>query len=279
MTRTKVWNFKNPEGWDKFCQVTKSSDELKKPCKKDEHVEISYQNWKKKFNSILHACFEKKRTVPNRRPYNAEIRSLLKERKVVKRKLQASKNSYLYRRMIAKMHKLDRKIEHKIADFNSLIIGQKVDKNGTIEKQNFWKLKRALAPKNNEIVLSLRSSDGNDMSDPININSEYRKEFQYRLRKRDIKHELKSYENFQNSICQLRLSVSQNNISPDFTLSELKFVVKQFKNGKCMDPIRHVKEIFKYSEDSFLISLLCMINKIKSSRILPLEWSNIWKTH
>ena len=101
----------------------------------------------KKFNSILHGCFKKKRIVSNRRPYNAEILSLLKERKVVKRKLQASKNSYLYRRMIAKMHKLDRKIEHKIADFNSLIITQKVDKNGTIDKQNFWKSKRALAPK------------------------------------------------------------------------------------------------------------------------------------
>ena len=276
LTRTKVWNFKNPEGWDKFCQMTKSSDEFKKPFDMDEHVEISYQNWKKKLNSILHACFKKKRIVPNRRPYNAEIRSLLKERKVVKRKLQASKNSYLYRCMIAKMHKLDRKIEHKIADFNSFIIRQKVDKNGTIDKQNFWKLKRALAPKCNETVHSLRSSDGNDISDPINIKSEYRKEFQYRLRKRNIKHELKSYENFQNSICQLRLSASQKNISPDFTLSELKFAVKQFKNGKCMDPIGHIREIFKYSGDGFLISLLCIINKIKGSRILPLEWSKVW---
>ena len=89
--------------------MTKSSDEFKKLCDKDENVEISYQNWKKKFNSILHACFKKKRIVPKRRPYNAEIRSLPKERKVAKRKLQASKNSYLKRRMIAKMHKLDRK--------------------------------------------------------------------------------------------------------------------------------------------------------------------------
>ena len=57
--------------------------------------------------------------------------------------------------MIAKMHKLDKKIEHKIADFNGFIIRQKIDKNGTIDKQNFWKLKRALAPKSNEIVHSL----------------------------------------------------------------------------------------------------------------------------
>ena len=71
-----MWNFKSPEGWDKFCKMMKSSDEFKKPCDKDE---ISYQNWKKNFNSILHARFKKKRIVPNRRPYNNEIRSLLKE--------------------------------------------------------------------------------------------------------------------------------------------------------------------------------------------------------
>ena len=96
-------------------------------------------------------------------------------------------------------------------------------------------------------------SDGNGISDPINIKSECRKEFQHRLRKRDIKPELKSFENFQNSICQLRLSVSQKIISPDFTLSELKFVVKEFRNGKCMDLIGDVREIFKYSGDGFLI--------------------------
>ena len=44
MKRTKVWNFKNPEGLDKFCQMTKRSDEFKKPWNMDEHVEISYQN-------------------------------------------------------------------------------------------------------------------------------------------------------------------------------------------------------------------------------------------
>ena len=42
------------------------------------------------------------------------------------------------------------------------------------------------------------------------------------------------------------------------------------------DPIGYIREILKYSGDGFLISLLCMVNKIKSSSILPLLWSNIW---
>ena len=44
----------------------------------------------------------------------------------------------------------------KTADFNSLIIVRlRVDRNGTICKQNLWTLKRALAPKNIEIARSL----------------------------------------------------------------------------------------------------------------------------
>ena len=73
------------------------------------------------------------------------------------------------------------------------------------------------------------------MPDPINIKSKYRKEFQHRLRRHDIKLEWNYYQTFQNSNCQLCLFVSQKNRRPDFTLSEFKSVVKEFKNGKCMD--------------------------------------------
>ena len=44
------------------------------------------------------------------------------------------------------------------------------------KKQNFWKLKRALAPKYNEIAHSLRSSNENYIFDPINIKSYYSRE-------------------------------------------------------------------------------------------------------
>ena len=60
MTRTKVWNFKNPEGWDKFCQMTKSSDQFKKPCNMDEHVEISYQHWKKSLTQVCMNVLKRK---------------------------------------------------------------------------------------------------------------------------------------------------------------------------------------------------------------------------
>ena len=79
--------------------------------------------------------------------------------------------------MHAKNCRLGRKITQKIADCNSLIIKQRVDRNGTIDKQNIWKVKRAIGPKDIEIAYSLRSSDGNDISDLINIKCEYRRSF------------------------------------------------------------------------------------------------------
>ena len=55
-----------------------------------------------------------------------------------------------------------------------------MEKNGTMDKQNFWKLKRALAPKT---LRSHNYCEGiSDISDSINIMSEYRNECQHRLR-------------------------------------------------------------------------------------------------
>ena len=40
-----------------------------------------------------------------------------------------------------------------------------------------------------------------------------------------------------------------------------------------MDPAAMVREIFKKAGGGFLNSLLDMMNSIKTSKILPLEWS------
>ena len=45
-----------------------------------------------------------------------------------------------------------------------------------------------------------------------------------------------------------------------------------------MDPTGMVREISKKAGHSFLNSLLDMMNSIKTSKILPLEWSKTWIT-
>ena len=83
-----------------------------------------------------------------------------------------------------------------MATFHINMFKQKLDKNGVMDRQNFWKLKRVLAPKSLEIPHAIEGAHGNLITDPININDEYRNEFQHRLRKRGIWDHLSWYESF-----------------------------------------------------------------------------------
>ena len=110
------------------------------------------------------------------------------------------------------------------------------------------------------------------LTDPATIRNEYLSEFKHRLRTRDIKTELKWYESFQNDISYLRVDAAKSDNSPEFSIQDLKQVIKELKTGKSMDPTGMVREIFKKTGDGFLNSLLDMMNSIKTSKILPLEW-------
>ena len=61
------------------------------------------------------------------------------------------------------------------------------------------------------------------------------------------------------------------NNSPEFSILELKQVIRELKTGKSMDPAGMVREIFKNAEDGFPNSLLDVMNSIKTSKILPLD--------
>ena len=120
----------------------------------------------------------------------------------------------------------------KISDFNSQVIVDKIDFDGTISKQDFWKIKRKIAPKSVDILHSLTDINDDGISDPLNIKQEYHREFQHRLRKRDVIPELESYENIQNKLCMARRKASEEVRSPDFSLDEIKHVVSELKTGK-----------------------------------------------
>ena len=113
---------------------------------------------------------------------------------------------------------------------------------GTIDKQSFWKLKKILAPKNKKIPHFILDRYGNLLTDSITIKNEYRTEFQYRLRKREIRSDLKWYESFQNRLCQLRIKACKSSVSPNFSLDEVKQAVGELKLGRSDDPTGMVRE-------------------------------------
>ena len=107
-------------------------------------VERRYEHWSSRLNSILHKCFPKKRLISNKQIYTKEIRRYISERKEVKKKLSRtsgiSETGQQY--LSHKIRRLDKVIDDKISDFNHQVIRGKVSEDGTISKQDFWKIKK-----------------------------------------------------------------------------------------------------------------------------------------
>ena len=103
-----------------------------------------------------------------------------------------------------KFEKLDSLINRKIAHFNDDSTRQKVGSDGSISKQDFWKIKRVLARKCNAVPHCIVYNFGNEITDEGSICEEYRREFIHRLRKREIEDDLKDYEllNLQNNLAK-----------------------------------------------------------------------------
>ena len=121
--------------------------------------------------------------------YNKEVRQFIKERKQLKRQIA---NSFLkHKKLMKKIKKYDKLIDHKISEFNINFIKRSIGKTGTIDKQSFQKLKKILARRNKEIPRSILDRHDHLLTDSITIKNEYRNEFQYRFRKREIRSDLK----------------------------------------------------------------------------------------
>ena len=54
---TQVWNFNDPDGWEKFNKLTNSINMFESMWRASEHTELSYESWKFNLNSILQRCF------------------------------------------------------------------------------------------------------------------------------------------------------------------------------------------------------------------------------
>ena len=62
-TAKTVWNFRDPQGWDKLYQLTQNDDQLLNVWRENDSFESRYQKWQKRLNLFMHKCFKKKRIV------------------------------------------------------------------------------------------------------------------------------------------------------------------------------------------------------------------------
>ena len=270
-SRQTVRNFADVSGWDSFRNLTDSNKGYVDIYKNVVDINENYIRWERKLNSTLHKCFKRKRVRKTSFLYNESIRSLIKERKTLKREVSMCKDKHTSSDFEKKIIYLDKKIDKKIARFNSNILKAGMNKFGVIDKQSFWKIRQKLAPKSVSFPHAVYDKWGTEITDPDDVKQEYKHEFMYRLRNREMSTELKQYEVAEEKVCQDKLLKCQSEVTPDFILGEVRSVVNEFKAGKSIDPTGVAREVFMNAGDEFLRYLTCMANVFKKQRKFPHE--------
>ena len=79
----------------------------------------------------------------------------------------------------------------------------------------------------------------------------------------------------QNQLCKLRLLKSRTRASPDFTVEEVDQAIRELKNVKSVDHTGLVRELIKKGCRGLRHSIQMMMNTIKTTHVLPLQWSQM----
>lgn len=269
-----IWNFNDDVGWEKFRASTEKCSSLKKVWEKCSDVNRSYEKWCKKLNKILHQCFTKKRVRDKPLPFNKEIRTLLNEKKVLKKKYKTCKIKNVRKQLKAEITKMDKMINEKISHFNFSLISNNVKTQG-FSQNEFWKVKKKLFPKSQTLPHSIIDHNGNEVTEPLLILQNYRKVMMHRLRKRNIKASLKDFECAMNDLCTHRLQKSKHTPSPEYTYLEVKSAIDEFKQGKSYDPAGFIREIFIRAGSDLVYSIVEMLNSMKKVHQIPSLWADM----
>ena len=99
-----------------------------------------------------------------------------------------------------KTEKQEPSIDKEIALFSNKTLTERIGA-GPISKQDFWKVKKILAPKSVSIPHCILDVMGNEITDPENIRNQFQTELLYRLRRRKPKEHIKCHETLQNDLC------------------------------------------------------------------------------
>ena len=100
---------------------------------------------------------------------------------------------------------MDRKIYEKIARFIYELVCNALAERQTMNKHEFWKLKKRLLSDATELPHAVLDGFRNEITDPQKVCDEYCSEFKHRLRHRDAKDEYKEFIPLQNKLCDIRL--------------------------------------------------------------------------
>ena len=122
---------------------------------------------------------------------------------------------------------------------------------------------------------SVITESGNEVYGQEMIKEEYAKEFSFRLREREIKPELKNYENKTKLLCNMLVEFSKTIKVPNYTEEEFDLVTKKIKKRKSCGRDKIPPEVPLNWGDRMKKLSIQVMNSIKESQEVPYQWYNV----
>ena len=148
-----------------------------------------------------------------------------------------------------------------------------------IDSKQLWNLKRRLCPNIRDAPSAMNDSEGNLVTSDIALQKRAQEVFSQRLQGNKIEPHLADLQMDVNTLCELRVKISESNKSEKWTIEDLKTVLKQLDKDKSRDPEGHANEIFKegVAGEDLLEATLKIMNMMKNQLKYPkiLEKCNI----
>ena len=274
--RVEIFQFRNKESQQLFKTLTTNTSEFTDCFKNYLSFEQQSTKWRQVLDNYFHKAFKKVRITNKPSKKNSEINSLMEKRRNLKKKEPFEEQDEV------KLKELEETIAGKCEDQNRRKVSDNfkgMDGNeGNLNHQGIWKIKKKYFPrKNPSLPAGKKNLKKQLITNPAELKELYLQTFKYRLRHRPAQPGFESLLDDQEELFKLRLELSKENVTPEWSMSDLEEALNALKAGKCRDPEGIIREVFKEESlgDDLKLSLLILFNKIKKTRIFPAFMQNI----
>ena len=272
----EVYNLKNREGQENFRKYTNETKMLSSTIDEEGDINKVIARFIKKLNGCIAVNFQKKRV--NRKGISNKNKDLYDRM----RQLKLS-DDVISKKELIKVTEAIAKAESdnfkKLKDeLDKLKIGD--DK---VDSKQLWKLKRRLCPNIRDAPCAMNDSEGNLVTSDRALQKQAQEVFSQRLEGNTIEPHLEDLQDDVNNLCEIRVKLSESKKSENWTMEDLKTVLKQLDNDKARDPEGHANELYKegVAGEDLLEATLKIMNMIKNKQQYPniLEKCNISLIH
>ena len=230
--RIEIYNFKQPEHFNKFVKLSEDNDSLKSLFNEEnEDLEKSSQNWLKYVNKMISASFSKVRIKKGK--INLQLEKLFQKKEDLKAKIAVADNNddhENYEDLIEQLEVVTEQISQNCSDKNRQIVEDFIGKSDSgldgFDQVKTWALKKRLAPKNViDPPAAKKDATGCLITDRVELENLYLETYKSRLTPNKMSEDLEDLKSLKEYLFSIRKQLAKREFSENWTLNDfMKFI-------------------------------------------------------